>query len=691
MNYNNHKHSNIFSIFRNDRKLFIDDILKGKYTDIYDSMTEENFPLNVEKCDIFNEIKYSGKVVGFATYNLKNDSHVILTQIYVLPSFRGKGLFKNELDYLFEEGYVVSIHEPNKKIVELLIDYGYAEKINKSLVLSAINFSVDKKDLISKDMPSKNPKFEMIYTNFYDLKICASILFRIDNNESYEVYYTDISVYDKNVSSIEVRKELDDEYFIDTVNILTRRDLEVERRLLLLRNNLPSENIEIKELFASDEFSDIFMDYVNRGKVSLDEIKRIKQQLFIDLTRGIIRKESIPLRLDYLVSNYHNNNEKDENVRNPCPYCNEELDYSQRYCVSCGYDIFNDLNIKNVKYFLYKDVLKEKLSFKYSISNVLEKKDEFSEEYLKIMAICYIIDNLNIRNYQEIFYLASDIFGLKDYDLRSLMEEHDYISYDVIESDWFEEAQEFTVSELKDFLLKNNIKQSGNKNDLIKRIKLNIPLDKIDSKVPKVTELGYQFKKDSFPLLYHNKYLKNYVYEEFKDFYERSDKTDIIEITIDFLSNHIQKAFHSKNHNQLIDSIQLQSQLYSEMGDVEEVLRLELKTFLINVNMLFVDEVYYEYYTPITKESYDTIRHLRNGYDFEEMVFLLNLIYDEYDGNDLNISLDESVDILSRLLTQNNLSSLNNRIKYNHYTTELGNDSIIYERGTKISTFKRYF
>ena len=179
---------------------------------------------------------------------------------------------------------------------------------------------------------------------------------------------------------------------------------------------------------------------------------------------------------------------------------------------------------------------------------------------MKILAICYIIDNLNIRNYQEIFYLASDIFGLKDYDLRLLMEEHGYISYDVIESDWFEEAQEFTVSELKEFLLKNNIKQSGNKNELIKRIKLNIPLDKIESKVPKVTELGYQFKEDSFSLLYHHKFLKNYVYEEFKDFYERSDKTDIIEITIDFLNNHIQKAFYSKNHNQLVDSIQFQTQ-----------------------------------------------------------------------------------------------------------------------------------
>lgn len=690
MNYNK-KHSSIFSIYQIDEKIIISDILKGEYVDIYNSMIEENFPLNVETCNIFNEIKFNEKVVGFSSYNLKNDSHIILTEIYILPSFRGNKLFNKELSHLFQEGYVVSIHEPSRKIVELLIDYGYAEKINKSLVVSAINFSVDKKHMLSgKDI--SNIVNEINLTNLYDLEICASLLFDIENNHNFEFYYSDTSIYDEKILSSDVRKNLDEDYFKNIVELLIRRDLEVERRLLLLRNNLPSENLEIKELFASNDLADIFMEYVNEGIVNMNEIKKIKQQLFIDLTRSTIRKQSIPIRLNYLVSNLHNNKEIDENIKNPCPYCKEELDYSQRYCVSCGYDIFNDMNIRNKKNFLYKDVLKEKLSYKHSIMNIMEQRDEFSEEYLLTLAICYVIDNLNIKNYYEIFNSATDIYNLQGHDLRKIMDNKGYITYDVRESDWFEEGQEFSVSELKKILIKNNIKQSGNKNELIERIKLNISLNKIKSKVPKITESGFKFKKDSFPLLYHKKYLENFVYEEFEEFYYNSEKTSIDEITIDFLNKHIQKAINSKNHNQLIQSLKLQSNLYLKMEDFEEVLRLELKIFLININMLFIDDVYYDYYDPIEEETFDNLKKLMYNYDFEDMVFLIGLFYDEFDENDLKIPLDEVVDILKRLFNQNNYFSLNNRIKYNHYLSVIATDSDSNQKKTtKITTLNNYF
>lgn len=691
MNYNSNKHSDIFSIYQNDKKIIIEDLLNSKYSTIYYSMIEENFVLNVDSCNIFNEIIFKDKVVGFSSFNIFNDSHLVLTEIYILPSFRGNKLFKKELSYLFEEGYVVSIHEPSKKIVELLIDYEYAEKINKSLVVSAITFCVNKKHTFSNKKTFSKDNFKINFTNLYDLKICASLLFNIEDNENYEVNYTEISIYDKEMSH-DIRKEINDDYFKDIVNILTRRDLEVERRLLLLRNNLPSENLEIKELFASNDLADIFMDYVNEGLVSIDEIKKIKQQLFIDLTRSTIRKQSIPLRLNYLVSNFHSTKEIDENVKNPCPYCNEELDYSQRYCVSCGYDILKDMNINNKNNFLYKDVLKEKLSYKHSIINKIQKKNEFSEEYLLTLAICYIVDNLNIKNYYNIFDLTTNQFNLKSTDLRKLMIKKGFITYDVTESGWFEEGQEFSVSELKKILSDNNLKQSGNKTELLERVMLNISLKKIKSKVPKITELGFQFKEDSFHLLYHRKYLENYIYEEFRDFYNKNEKTDIDKITIEFLDKHVQKAINSNNHSQLIDSLKLQSKLYFNMQDIEEVLRLELKIFLINVNMLFIDEVYYDYYNPINEETFENLKKLMYTYDFEEMVFLIGLIYDEFDENDFNISLDETEDILRRVYTNNNLSSLNKRIKYNHYPSQIAKDSVTsHKRTTKISTLNNYF
>ena len=689
MNYNTSKHLKIFSIYQNDKKLILEDILKSKYDSIYDSMIEEKFVLNVDNCNIFNEIRFKEKVVGFSTYTIINDSHLLLTNIYILPSFRGNKLFNKELSRILEEGYVVSIHEPNKIVVTALVNYGYAEKVNDTLVVSAINFNIDIENIVPKNSQLNRDVF-LNLTNLYDLDRCASLLFNIENNETFEVHYA-ISEHDNEKVSLESKDIFNKDYFENIVNILTRRDLEIERRLLLLRENLPSVNLEIKELFSSD-LADIFMDYVNEGLVTLDEIKKIKQQLFIDLTRSTIRKQSIPRRLKYLVSNLHNTKEKDDSIKNPCPYCNEELDYSCRYCVSCGYDIFNDVNVKNKNKYLYHDVLTETLSYKYSLNNIIEKKDEFNEEYLISLAICYIIDNLNIKNYYSIFNMAADNYNILDIDLKRFMHKKGYITYDVLESSWSEEGQEFSVSELKNILLENNIKQSGNKTELIERIKSNISLTKIRSKVPKITELGFQFKEDCKTILYHNKYLKNYVYEEFEEFFASSEKTSINEITLDFLNQHIEKAINLKKHNQLVDSIKLQSQLYSNIQDIEEILRLELKLFFINLNMLFIDDVYYDFYNPIEESTFNTLRKLRYEYDFEEMFFIISLIYQEFDEKYLHLTLDESSEILKSVLNQNNLDNLNYRIKYNHYPSKIGGySSSNKKKSIKISSLDSYF
>lgn len=689
MNYNTSKHLKIFSIYQNDKKLILEDILKSKYDSIYDSMIEEKFVLNVDNCNIFNEIRFKEKVVGFSTYTIINDSHLLLTNIYILPSFRGNKLFNKELSRILEEGYVVSIHEPNKIVVTALVNYGYAEKVNDTLVVSAINFNIAIENIVPKNS-QLNRDVILNLTNIYDLDLCASLLFNIENNETFEVHYA-ISEHDNEKVSLESKDIFNKDYFENIVNILTRRDLEIERRLLLLRENLPSVNLEIKELFSSD-LADIFMDYVNEGLVTLDEIKKIKQQLFIDLTRSTIRKQSIHLRLNYLVSNLHNTKEKDDSIKNPCPYCNEELDYSRRYCVSCGYDIFNDVNVKNKNKYLYHDVLTETLSYKYSLNNIIEKKDEFNEEYLISLAICYIIDNLNIKNYYSIFNMAADNYNILDIDLRRFMHKKGYITYDVLESSWSEEGQEFSVSELKNILLENNIKQSGNKTELIERIKSNISLTKIRSKVPKITELGFQFKEDCKTILYHNKYLKNYVYEEFEEFFASSEKTSINEITLDFLNQHIEKAINLKKHNQLVDSIKLQSQLYSNIQDIEEILRLELKLFFINLNMLFIDDVYYDFYNPIEESTFNTLRKLKYEYDFEEMFFIISLIYQEFDEKYLHLTLDESSEILKSVLNQNNLDNLNYRIKYNHYPSKIGGySSSNKKKSIKISSLDSYF
>ena len=97
----------------------IEETLRSKYIYLYNSIKETNYKLKVNHCTYFKEIVFKKKVVGFFAYTITNSvTNLSLIASYILPEFRGKGLFFDEINKIFEEGKELSIYYPPFFIME---------------------------------------------------------------------------------------------------------------------------------------------------------------------------------------------------------------------------------------------------------------------------------------------------------------------------------------------------------------------------------------------------------------------------------------------------------------------------------------------------------------------------------------------------------------------------------------------
>ena len=121
----------------------IEETLRSKYIYLYNSLKDTNYNLKVNHCTYFKEIVFKKKVVGFNAYTITNSvSNLSLVACYILPEFRGKGLFFDEINNIYEEGKELSIYHPPHFLMELLVNYGFAKKINDNIIVSSVKIDI---------------------------------------------------------------------------------------------------------------------------------------------------------------------------------------------------------------------------------------------------------------------------------------------------------------------------------------------------------------------------------------------------------------------------------------------------------------------------------------------------------------------------------------------------------------------
>ena len=140
--------------------------LDTDYREIMRNMLNDEFYIiQDKKYDIISEIRFNHDVVGFSASNFYED-YLIVELCYILPEYRGKGLFVDELYKLMNLTHKeLLLNLPNRFTIESLINNNLAVKINDYLIKTSILLSF------------RHPIFDdvRLSTYFYDLRICACV------------------------------------------------------------------------------------------------------------------------------------------------------------------------------------------------------------------------------------------------------------------------------------------------------------------------------------------------------------------------------------------------------------------------------------------------------------------------------------------------------------------------------------
>lgn len=536
---------------------------------ILKSMEKDNYYIENDICSFFDEIVFENKVVGFATFETRNDAYLMLTECFIMPEFRGKRLFFDEICKMLFVGTNFGILQPTRNVVDLLIDYAFAKNVTDEIVVSAIPFYFDDFDARS----NKNREFDedkMSPSNFYDLSINSTVF--VDGDEV--IYH---QLLENDLRKQGPRAELGDDYFSNIIGFFVENDF--SELIEELKEELPVVEFGFNEVVGYGMgLSDFMQNMVDDDLISFDEAMALKEQLTKEYEDGKITDDNVADRLVSLIT------------ENSMPFDG----FSEFRELVNSEDDIDDEDINVIKDFvnligdneeLGNGILEAMMSddeegFERLIINAMANDETFLDNFMDLAndygdgeddfidgaflsendVVKYRLDNTEYgRDYPisydvdiyKVLYLLlmgmdfNVVINVLDFEVApnpeiilNILIRADFIQESQYEIDWLNSASEFSKSELKDILRENNLKVSGNKRELLKRLADN---NVSFGETFKITPEGEKYLKEFSWINYYERFLYDF---DFNDFYRYKDNhdNDIKEVSLNYLDEHIKLA-----------------------------------------------------------------------------------------------------------------------------------------------------
>lgn len=596
-------------------------LLEKEYPYILHSMKEENYVIEYDEFDIVQEIIDDERVVGFISFvKIESfDNSLCINEVYILPEFRHRGLFyQTLLNLLSQPNMTISLRNPNKRMIDLLIEYEFAKKLDNNIVISYVNFQVDYSNRYTNknigeyyEYFEKDNQNELIRSNFYDLNINSVVFFDLEN----------IIIFEDNPIFIEKARRIDSSEkkhysklkFVDLtyLEVLLERLLNVETQLGELFkqvNKRIDNNFNIDDILGTRyKLTPFFEEMLLEHDLKIEDGFVIRRKVIKALKNNEIIPKSIILRTMYLINHFNEETllmpakrELGYDFEEKCPNCLTLNNNILEVCKECGYNIqLNNHFEEKLPEIVGEKFFSKKLSPEYTLKkeiNYNENKlnDVIIQElnYLEIdeddvykrqreMALYQFLKDIEEPVYFDIFDYdclnnirpgSSYTYALKHELITELKNYHLY--YDVLQIF-------FSDDKIRKILRKHNLETSGTRDDLILRIESNLSPTDIFGEKYVLTAKGKDFLKKRSDYAYYN-HFSIFSFYEFITFRERYDG-DEYDFEDSFI-NHMEETAIGNNDYNTYHKVLYFKLINSDRNDVAEYLILFTKIFIIELN-----------------------------------------------------------------------------------------------------------
>jgi len=707
MNYNYKKRYN------NDFKLIstkdckthsTTNILKESYQYIFKSMQNENYKIEYDDFEIIQEILDNEKVVGIISFiNLESFNHTLcINEVYILPEHRKKGLFyQTLLNLLSQPNLNITIRNPNKTIIDLLVKYEFAKKLDNNLVISILDFYVNFANrYINKNIKEyynyfeKENQKELIKSNFYDLNINSCIFFDMDN----------ILEFNENPPYIEKARRTDssvDDYYLKLKNVDTTYLEVLFQRFLNIDNEIHNlsiqtekkidKNLNVNDILGSEEIlTPFFIETLHQYDLTREDGFYIRQHIINALKDNEIIPKSIILRTMYLIKHFYQKDirvnksiELGNDIEEECPYCSTINNNFLDVCAECGYNIqrnnhFED-NLPQIigknfisNYLKSESILKEEIDITQNKLNDIFLEEINYIEYNKkevYESQCKIATYQLLNDIKEFVY-----FDVIDYDTLNKIRQGSTYNYakqhKLIKSQnnyqLYYEVMEifFSDEELRDILNKNNLNTNGQREDLIMRIESELsPID-IFGKKYTLTKKGFKFLEEHKRYEYYTENLSDFNFYEVANF-KKQYTGDIKEFYNSFIEFMEKISIENNNYYKYHDVIHHKLEK-SKRDDLNYIL-LFTKLFIIEINNWLKNTEHKKGTKPISLDITAKYPHIKDLFINKDIINIFNDANSSIQIEYLKDKEDISLFYLIKSLEYDDIEDVNREIEQDIY------------------------
>ena len=356
--------------------------LSNDYPHILKAITREKYELEYLEYDVFQEIVFNDKIVGFFTIKRipKSDNIFYLAEAYIMPKFRGRNLLYKSIYPLFlDDNFDLYLRKPNRAIIKVLIKNNLAyEIIDKNLVVSYINFFVEIEDAFKNEHLSRlfrKSYVDRLYaTNLFDFYISSSLFIDPDKNfyKRDDIFVcTQPRKYDYHKNKLSNRLSKIDEEYLEAQLLFTLL-LEDEREEFVEKTKKRiSDSIKIDKIIGNNKklSKKFYKDLKHHGLSKKDGFKILNHVLDAK-SKDQLNDKSTLRRVEYLLDNIE---DVDKEVGEDfsveiCPFCGTPVPDYINSCVKCGFKIrtVNFELLALIKYGSFKNIFKSKLKIKFN-------------------------------------------------------------------------------------------------------------------------------------------------------------------------------------------------------------------------------------------------------------------------------------------------------------------------------------
>ena len=690
-------------------------LLDNKYPYILQSMKKENYKIEYDSFEVIHEIVNDEEVVGILSIiNIDALDHTIcINEAYILPDYRKQGLFYQTLmNLLSQPNMTVSLRNPNRYLIELLINYKFAKKLENDLVISFIDFYVDYDNRYEnkqirdfyKDFEKKHQK-DLIRSNYYDLNINSCVFFDIDN----------VLEFNDNPAFIEKARKVDsndENYFLKLKNV-DRTYLEVlVKRLYIIDESLIKFFQDIKErinnylnvdyiLGTEKELTPLFIDLLEKNNLSIANGFFIRELVVDALEREEIIPKTIVLRTVYLIEHFSEEEiiKVDDDIalgydlQEKCPYCHESNFTILEACRECGYNLQRNNH--------FEENLPQIISRNLFLNDIIPEcqiKEELNENEDKLSPV--LVENLfyldfnpdevyerqsKIATYQLLKNLDDVIyFDIFDYDQLNSIRKGTAFNYakkhhlieELKDYTMYFEIMEvcFTVEELENILTENNCSNIGTREELINRIETNLSPHDIFGKKYTLTKEGKNFLKEHMAYDYFINYCSRFHFYEFSEFVKRYEGKfeDICESFLKYMEEiAVNYDDFYKYHNVLEQRLSLIEDKYSD-----EYLVLFTQIFIIDINYWLNTNNHEQGDKPLSMNITDEYPDVIELFVDKEIVSIFNEANSRIPIESLKEHEDFALFYLFKSFEYEDIDDINREVEYDTFKEEFINSII---------------